>query len=449
MLESSFVCVNSLENVLPFDSGIKITVYQNDSDKRKNEFSDYFVNRIANISAIFDRHNSYKNRVDLNTRFEDLYNLKSFNDDIKNFIISNETEKYIDLSNSEILYKGLKEAYEFSLNSIVEKDGIKMTKYNMTIGALSDLYNKYIDYFNDFNNYNVDGENDSYANKFYVIYNNNPEKNMTDQEVSDALNAVLTYEELNNFFEFNDSSKTIKLKKLEGKEFNNSIYPSISLSGFAKGYVENILKEENPKLPFLIDGGTSSIMTNNVKTNGEPWKIRINNPIYYEELSYWSIYPGIGIVLSDINEYEVYLNKKEDFVLSTSGYYNNYYYSKSLNNEVNLYQHIIDPYTGRSMNYFDSVTIVIDDAGLGDMYSTALMNCSSLEEAEALRKRLDSIYNQNTDAIYMRHDKMNNENVDIASIKSGIKVFASKALEKELLYIDGLKYDIVSNIEFF
>ena len=44
---------------------------------------------------------------------------------------------------------------------------------------------------------------------------------------------------------------------------------------------------------------------------------------------------------------------------------------------------------------------------------------------------------------------MNNENVDIASIKSGIKVFASKALEKELLYIDGLKYDIVSNIEFF
>ena len=142
MLESSFVCVNSLENVLPFDSGIKITVYQNDSDKRKNEFSDYFVNRIANISAIFDRHNSYKNRVDLNTRFEDLYNLKSYNDDIKNFIISNETEKYIDLSNSEILYKGLKEAYEFSLNSIVEKDGIKMTKYNMTIGALSDLDRK-------------------------------------------------------------------------------------------------------------------------------------------------------------------------------------------------------------------------------------------------------------------------------------------------------------------
>lgn len=36
---------------------------------------------------------------------------------------------------------------------------------------------------------------------------------------------------------------------------------------------------------------------------------------------------------------------------------------------------------------------MIDDPGYADMYSTALMNCSSLQEAEELRNLLDSTYN--------------------------------------------------------
>lgn len=425
-LETSLVCVENNVAKRPFDSGMTIKLYNID-EKRIDEVSKDYIDTISRISAIYDRHETYKIRI--NGKFKNLYNLKRFNSDIEDLFKSTEKKKVVSFENDLELYKGIKIAYDFSLNSVVTiNDKEKHMKYNLAIGALSDLYNKYIDK-------NI---GTPIGNDFFVVQGSD----FTTSEFEKAKNAVPTYDELLNLFTFDDEKKTITINRI--KEYNDDIYPSITLSGFAKGYAETYFKSLHSDMSFLINGGSSSIMTNKVKVGDVPWKIRIDNPVYNEEGTFFST--GFGIVLSDLNPQEVLFEKKGDFVISTSGYYNNYYYTKNDDDKFILRHHIIDSYTGLSPSVLDSVTILINDAGLGDMYSTALMNCDDVTQAEELRKNLDKVYGFDTSAIYMSHQKLNENSKDRMDIKNNISVYVSSSLKDHVSILKDLKYDTISKI---
>ena len=183
-----------------------------------------------------------------------------------------------------------------------------------------------------------------------------------------------------------------------------------------------------------------------VKTNGKPWKIRIDNPLYRQESSYVSsMYGFISTPLSKLNESEFYFESQNSFTLSTSGYYNNYFYTLGDNDEVILYHHIIDSNKKISDTYFDSASIMIDDPGYADMYSTALMNCSSLQEAEELRNLLDSTYNFSTWAFYTAHNKLNFEQTIKAYIPEAQKNKFHLMTNKE---VDNL-YPLITTFNYF
>jgi len=448
-LIDQYVCVENNRAVLPFDSGMNLTVYSEDIDSIK--LREDYVKTMAKISATFDRHYKYKFRNDLDDEFESLFNLYDFNSKIEETLKGEQASLSVDLNSSKELFDGLKQAYEFSLGSALDYSGEKHMKYNFAIGALSDLYSKYIERAQSLG-YQGDGgaitqELVKLENKYRVLF----AEDFSNEELNNSKVATPTYEELQKLFEFDDENNKVTINKIE-KEFANNIYPSITLSGYAKGRAEEIFKSLYPDLPFLINGGSSSLMTNKTKTKDKPWTIRIDNPLYNEELEYGKIrMPGAIFepVLTDLNSHDVYFKSKENFVLSTSGYYNNYYYAKDENGNIILRHHIIDSYTGESMNYFDSTSILISDAGFADMYSTALMNCSSVEEAEKLRKQLDEKFNFETWAFYMAHDKISS--VSQSQVKDGLNVYVPSS-KKSIFYLmnsSQVEYPLVSTFKYF
>ncbi len=448
-LEDQYVCVENNKAVLPFDSGMNLTVYSEDIDSIK--LREDYVKTMAKISATFDRHYKYKFRNDLDDEFESLYNLYDFNEMIEVGLKGEQVSLTIDLTSSKELFDGLKQAYEFSLASALDYEGEKHMKYNFAIGALSDLYSKYIERAQSLS-YQGDGgeitqELVDLENKYRVLF----AEDFSAEELNNSKIATPTYDELQKLFTFDNENNKITINHIE-KEFVNNIYPSITLSGYAKGRAEEIFKSMYPDLPFLINGGSSSLMTNKTKTKDKPWTIRIDNPLYNEELEYGKIrIPGALFVpvLTDLNSHDVYFKSKENFVLSTSGYYNNYYYAKDENGNLVLRHHIIDSYTGESMNYFDSTSILISDAGYADMYSTALMNCTSVDEAEKLRKQLDKRFNFETWAFYMTHEKI--ASISQNQVKDGLNVYVPLS-KKGIFYsmsTSQVEYPLVSTFKYF
>lgn len=448
-LENQYVCVENDRAVLPFDSGMNLTVYSEDIDSIK--LKEDYVKTMAKISATFDRHYQYKYRDDLDDEFKSLFNLYDFNYMIEDTLKGSQSSTGIKLSSNKELYDGLKQAYEFSLGSTLDYNGEKHMKYNFAIGALSDLYSKYIERAQSLG-YQGDGgaipqELVELENKYRVLF----AEDFSTEELNNSKIATPTYDELEKLFKFDDETNTVTINKIE-KNYVNNIYPSITLSGYAKGRAEEIFKSLYPDLPFLINGGSSSLMTNKTKTEGKAWTIRIDNPLYNEELEYGKIrMPGALFtpVLTDLNSHDVYFTSVENFVLSTSGYYNNYYYTKDTEGNLILRHHIIDSYTGESMNYFDSASILISDAGYADMYSTALMNCTSIEEAEKLRKQLDSRFNFETWAFYMTHDKISSESQN--QVKDGLSVYIPLSKRNIFYLMDStqVEYPLASTYKYF
>lgn len=139
------------------------------------------------------------------------------------------------------------------------------------------------------------------------------------------------------------------------------------VGAFAKGYaIERITRS-------LIEKGISGFSLNiggniraiGAKPDGSLWTFAIENPDTTSSSSY------------------IHLIEAKDIALTTSGSYQRFYTVDGVR-----YHHIIHPDTLFPAHTFLSVSIINEDAGIGDALSTALFNMT-LEDGKALVESLE------------------------------------------------------------
>ncbi len=328
------------------------------------EIQDEFSYQFCRLYALSDYH------YDFIVDGEEINNLKTIND-------SYGTGEAVVVD--EYLYDLLKETYEFSIRSAKEDGSLR---FDIFAGETNDLYE-----------YKLNRLTSSMTakNKALSMVNNF----IFSDDVLDDVEPLVedtpkTVSDCEGLLEFDDEDHSVVFNK-----FKDAESVKISLSAAAKGkateYVADYFESLYPDISLLINSGTSSIKAIGSRPDGRSWTIRYMNPLNAECYR----------VDEEINTYEVKLSLTGAFNLSTSGYYEHYFYVYDEESDEYIRRdHIINPSTGVSTSYFDQVSIISDDAFLADMYTTTMMTCSSVEESESLKTTLDSYYNLDTACIY-------------------------------------------------
>lgn len=153
---------------------------------------------------------------------------------------------------------------------------------------------------------------------------------------------------------------------------NSTVYyadPELTcdVGAFAKGYAleritQSLIEQGVTGYSLNVGGNIRSIGT---KPDGSLWTFAIENPDDSASESYTELIEG------------------KDMALTTSGSYQRYYTVDGVR-----YHHIIHPETLFPVNTFLSVSIINEDAGIGDALSTALFNMN-LEDGKSLIDSLD------------------------------------------------------------
>ncbi len=368
--------INSDESLSlsPFDTSITGSIYYYGGDFTEEELASIhslFDYSFSYYHALSDRHYSYSRYDEKGNKAEEINNVRTINE-------SYGTGKKVKVDS--FLYDLLKKSYEFSRNS----EG----KFNRFLGTLNDLYE------NKLSSLEEDGSLDSEYKKNSVLtvttkrkfssFSAN-EKNRISSLVSSL---PRTKEERQGLLSFDDATSSVTFNKY--KDTKNL---EISLGGNAKGYATERFcrqrQKEYPNRSLVINSGSSSIKAIGQRPDKREWKIQYTNPCYKESID-----------LSRYNPYEVVISHNGAFNLSTSGYYEQYFYSYlpdgegvyDPNSPFILNSHILNPSTGYSTRTFDQVSVFLNDTGLADRYTTALRNTSSIKEAEALFASLNKIY---------------------------------------------------------
>lgn len=392
--------------IAPFNTSMKVILAYTSSQKDMIDSKAYYVqNRftynIQHYHALFDRHYFYKeNGVKIN-----------------NLAVVNASYG----SNKKVKIE--KELFD------ALKDSVEMTKYsdglfNMTIGDLSDLWNDQIT-LAEYKSFTDDEYRELSKNAKKVIYID-PLKD----DVDKAKSTVLSYEELKESLVFDEENLTVTFKEVERLK-GTELRPSITLGGFAKGKATELFYQSGvlDSLVSYIDSGSSSIKFLGNRADEKPWTVNLTNPKYME------VYNSPSWESSSLlNGSEVQFFLFNDFSISSSGYYNHYFYAKDAS--MRRRNHIINPLTGYSENFFDAVTIVMDDAGLADMYTTALMSTTSIEEADALLAKMNEGFNTSAKAIYMNYDEKT----------SRANCYIDSSFLGNVKYIEGLSNPVITDI---
>lgn len=126
----------------------------------------------------------------------------------------------------------------------------------------------------------------------------------------------------------------------------------VDLGGIAKGYAVQLLveiaKSNDPNSTGYVDiGGNIGII--GPKYGNQPWIIGVRNPrgTVNDALTYVNLYKGYIATSGDYERYIIVNGKR--------------------------YYHILNPKTGYSDNYFQSVTSISDNGMLSDAFGTAAM----------------------------------------------------------------------------
>ncbi len=351
------------DNVIPFNTSIMASLYCFENQYTSSQLSKMkkdYQEKIMYEHALFDRHSFYTYKG------EKINNVKVINESY-----GKEEKIFLD----DDLYDLLKRSFQFSLDSEL--------RFNIFLGKINDLYEEKLSKKSD-----VEGKSPlDYAlqestNLYFMSF--------TDEEKSEISEYVSslpkTKEETKSLLSFDDEEKSIIFHAKKDEEGN--ILPlEISLGGCAKGYaIEKISQDflsEYPDICLLVNGGTSSIKATRKRIDDKDYLVRYINPTYQEVLS-----PD----KNTYNDYEVQIAIDDAFNLSTSGYYENYFYEYEDGNFL-LRNHILSSQSGYSTSYFDAVSVNLSDTFLADMYTTALMNTSSIKEAKEVFSSLNEIYN--------------------------------------------------------
>jgi len=423
--EDGNILTSDLASIAPFGgAGIYVDYYVETGKGNDDEFVSAFSDDMGYYSALFDSHNYYAT-----TDGELLNNVRVLNE-------SYGSGEAIELP--EVLYASLKKSYDFSM-----KFG---DKFNIGIGNLSSLWDEYISAASNYD-YNQDYAADS-ARQQRTIFTDVPAK-----YVELALKSSPTTEQLKTMLEFNDTDMSVKFNsnaeidtyisenkdvsdELASSSVNVSItQPNITLGGYGKGEATQLFADEFSDRIYLINSGSSSIKCVNGKPDGSAWDLSVANPFYYEA-------QDVGAVV-EMNSADLIISQSGSFDLSTSGYYQNYFYAE-IDGKYVLRHHIIDSTTGYSHSTFASASVLVSDSGYADMYTTALMNTDSIIEAEELRKQIDNFTGLNSSVYYLENKTVNNKKEVECFASSDLMDYMSISHEK---YPDTFIYDSITTIE--
>lgn len=357
--------------VMPFNTYISGNVYCHEGDYTSEQIQrikDDFTFELEYDHALSDRHHSYT------LDGLPLVNVKSINDSY-----GKDEKVQVD----PYLYDFLKKSYEFSLQS----EGT----FNIFLGKINDIYEDKIARIQsmegDPEQTKLDFALSEMANLPFSSFSEDEKK-----EIAYYVASLPTQEEMKDILTFYPETNEVLFHSL--RDGNGNLRPlEISLGGCAKGYAtEKIVdgfKKEYPDICMILNSGTSSIKASGIRPDKKNWNIRYVNPAYQEQKEDKNVY----------NDYEVMISVQGGFNLSTSGYYENYFIEKD-GDDFRIRSHILNPKTGYSVNFFDQVSVYLDDAFLADMYTTSLMNASSLEQAKSLFEKYGKLYSQE-DASYI------------------------------------------------
>lgn len=368
-------------NVNPFNTNVLYTRYAKEkltSTKVINSIENILGEYTATTHYLFDRHYYYFDE-DNNL----IPNLKVIND-------SYGTDKWINIDTR--LYQVLKESIELSKFS----DG----KFNIFVGELSDMWDRYISY----NNIMFGDKEDNYK------YNKDP----TSEEINTCLNETPQVNDLNTILEFREDSENTKYPyQVKFNKYKNAEKVSITLGGIGKGYLTEKLYlkyKENDLTYGMVNAGTSSMVFFGDRVFSDNWSIALSNP-------YGVNYQYLGKVKLD--------NKK--YSISTSGAQVNFYY-KQIGDNIVLRNHIIDPTTGYPNDYYNQILLISNTISSTkmDALSTILSNCSFNE----IKKYVTNIRNDNNfgdlEFVFFKKDDPTKE--------EKIDVYLSKGIQKNKLF---------------
>jgi thiamine biosynthesis lipoprotein len=203
--------------------------------------------------------------------------------------------------------------------------------------------------------------------------------------------AVPSMTELNNANQYTDYND-ITLDE-ENLTITMSENMSIDLGGVSKGYISNIIVEYLDQLNFsayLLNNGESNISiggTHPVRENGK-FLLAVSDPTYNTPY-YATVYLADG-----------------DQLVTSGDYQQNYMV------DGELYHHIINPITLNPERFSRSVSIITSEAGLADLYSTAIFTMSiedgitfvdSIDGLEAIWYGLDDViyFSENFEANHL------------------------------------------------
>ncbi len=352
--------------VSPFNTSIQGKVYYYDGDFFDDDLkviAEDFNSLFSLYHALSDNHYNYKEvtkRDDRGNALErkDIVNVKYIND--------HPGER---IKVDPFLYDLLKRSYDFTLNSSL--------MFNRFSESLSSLYEDKL---------SEDEYSGKALNKAFSLSRNVRFKD--DFSPSDIQNALLSVpeskEEAKGCLTFDEEKKAVRLNKRvkDGKEYT----PRRNLGGCAKGFatkaVADYFKGLYPDISLRINSGSSSILAVGSRPDSLPWKITYVNPINHERINQ-----------GETNPCELYLQFQGPFNRSTSGYYEHYFYCYDpQKKEIFRRDHIFNTENGFSAPFFDQVSVLLDDAGLADRYTTAIRNCKGTKEAFALFDSLNKTY---------------------------------------------------------
>jgi thiamine biosynthesis lipoprotein ApbE len=363
--------------VYPFNTSLILIYYVFKGASTDPTFEDDFSYWMQHYNALLDRHHYYVEDGKL------LTNVASIND-------AYGTGKSLVLD--PVLYNSLKKSYDFSINS--------SDKFSIAIGNLSTLWDYFISASADFEGDNAANAEDSYAQQRVIFSDPDPlllELALQTTPTSEELKQMLTFDDASSSVVFNSVPRIdafvqsekgkadLTLANSLGFDFSK---PSLTLGGFGKGEATQLFADRHPERNYLINSGSSSVKCTGAKPDDSPWALTIANP-YYHEASRVAYYDNLKM-----NSADLVLKRGGTFDLSTSGYYENYFYVKQTDGSYILRDHIIDPLSGYSHTYFASASVLVSDSGYADMYTTALMNCDSLEEAKDIITKLNAFTKQ-------------------------------------------------------
>ena len=368
-------------NINPFNTNVLYTRYAKEkltSTKVINSIENILGEYTATTHYLFDRHYYYFDE-DNNL----IPNLKVIND-------SYGTNKWINIDTR--LYQILKESIELSKFS----DG----KFNIFVGELSDMWDRYISY----NNIMFGDKEDNYK------YNKDP----TSEEINICLNETPQVNDLNTILEFREDSENTKYPyQVKFNKYKNAEKVSITLGGIGKGYLTEKLYlkyKENDLTYGMVNAGTSSMVFFGDRVFSDNWSIALSNP-------YGVNYQYLGKVKLD--------NKK--YSISTSGAQVNFYY-KQIGDNIVLRNHIIDPTTGYPNDYYNQILLISNTISSTkmDALSTILSNCSFNDIKDYVTKIRNNNDFGDLEFVFFKKDNPTKE--------EKVDVYLSKGIQKNKLF---------------